>query len=120
MKPPERTKQLRETHLRNGTLRQLSIPLVLDLCDLAIGASVDVDNTLDDLLLADTFDHVASLEVHGDGVSRARHLVVQTLNFGEGGLKTVLQAIRFRTCFSSKEAVNHLPTEPHTSRDPWQ
>lgn len=81
MKPPKRTAQLRETHLRNGTLGQLSVPLVLDLCDLAIGAGVDVDNTLDDLLFADTLDYVASLKVHGNWISRAFHLVVETLDF---------------------------------------
>lgn len=50
---------------------------------------MDVDDALDDLLGADTFDLVARLEVHGDGVAGGGHLVMQALDGGEGGLKTV-------------------------------
>ena len=87
MYPPPRTKQLLYTHILERAIRQLTIPLVLHLCDLACRLVVEDQNlAVDDLLFADTLDDVAGLEVHADGVATISNFVVKTLNFGEGGL----------------------------------
>lgn len=91
MQPPRETRQLRQTHIGKAAIGQIAVPLVLHLGDLAGGLVVeDVDLAGDGLFLADAFDDVAGLEVEADGVAGGGDLVVETLDFGEGGLETVL------------------------------
>lgn len=91
MHPPERIDQLRHrTYVSDAALGKLAIPLVLDFFDLSFAVCVDVDDGVDGLLFADSFDDVAGLEVHGDGISVGGDFVVETLDFGEGGLEAVL------------------------------
>lgn len=68
IRPPERVQQLGMTYVCDGTLGELAVPLVLDLCDLAALVE-DVDDRRDGLLHADALDLVASLHVDADGVS---------------------------------------------------
>lgn len=85
-----------------GIVGQLAAPLVLDLFNLALRVGEDLDHALDGLLGAETFDDVAGLEVHADGVARVGDLVVQALNLLEGRLQAVLcwPGIRYRSCCS--------------------
>ena len=86
MKPPPRTKQLRETYIGECTIGQLSIPLILDLFNLSCTVDEDVDDRRDGLLLADTLDNVACLEVKNDWVACILDFVMETLDFAKGGL----------------------------------
>ena len=89
--PPPGTKQLLDTHILERAVRELTIPLVLHLCDLASRLVVeDQDLAVDDLLLAETLDNIAGLEVHADGVAAISDFVVETLNFREGRLQSIL------------------------------
>lgn len=92
MHPPPRRQQLsNRTYIREGTIWQLPIPLVLDLGDLASGFVVeDVDLAADGLLFVDALHDVAGLQVHTDWVAAVGDFVVETFNLGEGGLKSVL------------------------------
>ena len=70
MDPPPGTDELFNTHIRKGTIRQLSIPLVLNLCDLARGFVIEnVDFAVDGLFLIDAFDDIASTKIHSDRVT---------------------------------------------------
>ena len=91
MYPPPGTKQLLDTHILERAVRELTVPLVLYLCDLASRLVVeDQDLAIDDLLLAETLDNVAGLEVHTDGVAAISDFVMETLNLGEGRLQSIL------------------------------
>lgn len=92
MNPPPGIKQLLDTYILERTVRQLAAPLVLHLGDLS-GVLVikDVDPALDGLFLRDTFGHITSLQIHADWVTGADDFMVQTLDFGEGCLETILQ-----------------------------
>lgn len=50
----------------------------------------DDDFAGDGLLLADAFDDVAGPHVQPDRVAAVGHFVVETLDFGKGGLESVL------------------------------
>ena len=91
MYPPPQTEKLLNTHILETAIRQLSVPLILNLCNLP-GCLVieDVDFAVDGLFLADSFCNVAGLEVHLDGVAGTGNFVVEALDFFEGGLETVL------------------------------
>ena len=56
------------TYVCDGTLGELAVPLVLDLCDLAALVE-DVDDRRDGLLHANALDLVAGLHVQADGVA---------------------------------------------------
>ena len=62
MYPPPGAYKLTYTYVRERTIRQLAIPFVLDLCDLAsVFVIEDVDSTGDGRLLAKTLQDIASL-----------------------------------------------------------
>lgn len=91
MHPPPRTQNLLETYILKRTVRQLAVPLVLHLRDLARRfIVVDEDLAVDDLLFIDTLDDVAHAHVDADGVPSVRHFMVQSFDGGEGRLETVL------------------------------
>lgn len=95
MQPPPRARELAEAYRREAAVRQLAVPLVLHLGDLPRRLVVeDQDLAVDDLFLADALDDVAVLQVHADGVSAVGDFVVETLDFGEGGLEAVLDGER--------------------------
>ena len=90
MNPPPRANNMVDTHILEGAVRELAVPLVLDLCDLARRLVVeDVDLAVDGLLFADTLDDVTRAQVHGDRVAARGDFVVEALDFGEGGLQAV-------------------------------
>ena len=98
MKPPPGARQLIETHILEGAIRQLAIPLVLDLCDLARLVE-DVDLAVDGLLFADALDDVAGPQVHGDRVAAGRDFVVEALDFRKRGLQAVpLRFVSLAAC----------------------
>lgn len=91
MHPPPRTQNPLETYILKRTVRQLAVPLVLHLRDLARRfIVVDEDLAVDDLLFVDTLDDVARAHVEADGVPSVRHFMVQPFDGGEGRLETVL------------------------------
>ena len=60
MQPPPRAYEVVDTHILEGAVRELAVPLVLDLCDLARRFVVeDVDLAVDGLLFPDALDDVA-------------------------------------------------------------
>ena len=90
MQPPPRAYEVVDTHILEGAVRELAVPFVLDLCDLARRLVVeDVDFAVDGLLFPDALDDVARTQVHGDGVTAGGDFVVEALDFGEGGLQAV-------------------------------
>ena len=91
VKPPPGTEQLPETYILERAVREISVPFILNLCDLAGGLVVANDNlAADGLFLADALDDIAGLQVHVDGVTTIGDLMVQTLNLGECCLEAVL------------------------------
>ena len=90
MQPPPRVRKLIDTHILEGAIRELAVPLVLDLCDLTRRLVVeDIDLAVDGLLLADALDDVAGTQVHGDWVAAGCDFVVEALDFREGGLEAI-------------------------------
>lgn len=81
---------LGRTYVADGAIGKLSVPLILDLLDLAVLVKEDVDDRANGLLLADTGNNVSGLEVHRDGVTGRGDFVAKTLDLLEGCLKTVL------------------------------
>ena len=64
MHPPPRTQNLLKTYIRKRTIRQLAVPLVLHMSDLARDfVVVDDDLAVDNLLLLDAFEDVARAQV---------------------------------------------------------
>lgn len=92
MYPPPRTKELANTYIREAAIWEIAIPLVLNLRDLAGRLVVeDLDLAVDDLLLADHLDDVASLQIHADGVTAVGDFVTEALDLLEGGLESILR-----------------------------
>lgn len=90
MQPPPGVCKLINTHILEGAVRQLAVPLVLNLCDLACRLVVeDVDFAIDGLLFTNAFDDVTRTQVHGDWVATRSDFVVEALNLGEGSLEAV-------------------------------
>ena len=90
MQPPPRTTQLLRTHICERAIRQLSIPLILNLRDLPHRLVIeDIDLAVNGLLFFDTLDDIACAHVHADGVTGRCDFMVETLDLGEGGLETV-------------------------------
>jgi len=69
IRPPQRVQKLDMTYVCDGTLGELAVPLVLDLCDLAALVE-DVHDRRDGLFHANALDLVAGLHVQADGVAR--------------------------------------------------
>ena len=90
MQPPPGIDKLINTHILKGAIRELAIPLVFNLCDLASRFVIeDVDLAVNGLFLANAFYNVACTQVHPNWVTTGSHFVVEALNFGEGGLEAV-------------------------------
>lgn len=90
MQPPPGICKLIDTHILEGAVRELSIPLVLNLCDLARRLVIeDVDLAVDGLLFTDAFHDVASTQIHRNRVATGSDFVVEALDFREGSLETV-------------------------------
>lgn len=100
MDPPPKIEQLLNTYVLERAVWQLATPFVLNLGDLpSVLVVEDVDTGLDSLLLLDTFGDVTSLQVHANRVTRTDNFVVQSLDLGESGLKTILRPLyQWRPC----------------------
>ena len=82
MQPPPGVCELIDTHILEGAVRELAVPLVLDLCNLARCLVVeDVDLAVDGLLFPDALYDVAGTQVHGDWVAAGSDFVVEALDF---------------------------------------
>lgn len=87
MQPPPKAEQLTNTYIRERAIWQITIPLILNLGDLACTlVVVDLDLTRYDLLFANPLDYVPSLEIHVDRVAGRSNFVTQTLDLFEGCL----------------------------------
>ena len=90
MQPPPGIHNLINTHILYGAIRQLAVPFVLDLCDLARRLVVeDVDLAVDGLLFANTLHDIAGTHVHRDWVTAGCDFVMEALNLRKGSLETV-------------------------------
>ena len=90
MQPPPRIRKLVDTHILEGAIRELAIPLVLDLCDFACRLVVeDVDLAVNGLLFTDALYDVASTQVHTNWVAAGGDFMVEALNFREGSLEAI-------------------------------
>ena len=84
MHPPPKTKELTKTYVGETAIGQIAVPFILDLGDFPRGlVVVDLDLAGDDLLFANTLDHIAGLEIHADGVASIRHFMTEPLDFLE-------------------------------------
>ena len=54
---------------------------------------MDLDDRVDDLLLANALDNISRLEIHGDRVTGRSDLMALTLDLAERGLEAVLSEI---------------------------
>lgn len=90
--PQQRTRQeTQNTYVRKGAVRQLAVPFILDAGDFPRGGVVeDPDLAGDGLFLADALDDVAGAHVEPDRVAAVGDFGVETLDFGKGGLESVL------------------------------
>ena len=90
MQPPPGIDELIDTHILNGAVRELAVPLILNLCDLARRLVVeDVDLAVDGLLFANAFYDVAGTQVHRNWVTAGSDFVMQALDFRESGLEAI-------------------------------
>jgi hypothetical protein len=78
-----------QTYIRNGAVGQLSIPLILDLLNLALRIQMDSNQTLDSLLLSNPLDNIPRLEVHQNRVPSVLDAVVQALDLAKRSLQPV-------------------------------
>jgi hypothetical protein len=78
-----------QTYIRNGAIRQLSIPLILYLLNLALRIQMDSNHTLNSLLFSNPLDNISRLEVHQNRVSGILDAVVQALNLAKRSLQPV-------------------------------
>lgn len=109
IKQPPRTHQLGKTHIRDGAVRQLAVPLVFDLLNLSLAVEVDVDHRRNGLLFANALDDIAGLHVHYNWISGILDLVAKTLDLAEGALETILSRLR-QLRFLEVRAVLHCVT----------
>lgn len=77
------------TYLADRPARQLAVPLVLDLVNLAIASHVDEDGAVDGLVVSEPLDGVLVAQLHLDGVLGRRDFVGQDLDRVEDGGKAV-------------------------------
>lgn len=79
-----------ETHILDRAIRELAIPLVLNLRDLAACFVVeDVDLAVNGLFFAYALHNVAGTQVHRDWVTGGCYFVVEALNFRKGSLEAI-------------------------------
>ena len=70
MDPPPWIEQLVDTHICESAVRELAIPLVLNLRDLPAGFIIeDVDLAVDGLFFTDALDDIASSQIQADGIA---------------------------------------------------
>ncbi len=81
--PPPGTYQLTKTYICECAIRNVSIPTVLNLVDLAVFAGKDLDLGLNNLLATDALHLIACLEIHIDRIAGGGHAVGETLDFGK-------------------------------------
>ena len=82
MQPPPGIHNLINTHILYGAIRQLAIPFVLHLCDLARCLVIeDVDLAVDGLLFADALHHIAGTQVHANWVAAGSDFVMEAFDF---------------------------------------
>ena len=82
MQPPPRIHNLINTHILYGAIRQLAIPFILHLCDLARCLVIeDVDLAVDGLLFADALHHIAGTQVHANWVAAGSDFVMEAFDF---------------------------------------
>lgn len=90
-----------------SSVRQLSIPLILDLFDLLpICACVNEHLTLNHLLCAQSLDLVFRLEIHLDRVPAARHPIRQSLDFAKRDLEAIPLCLVLFTTFCNGNRVD--------------
>ena len=81
MEPPPGIDELIETHILQGAIRELAIPLILNLCDLPRRLVVEnVDLAVDRLLFLNTLHDVAGPQVQSDWVASRRHFMMEALD----------------------------------------
>ena len=90
MQPPPRIYKLIDTHICEAAIWELSIPLVLDLCNLArVFVVEDVDLAVHDLLFTNALHNVACTQVHRNRVAGGCDFVMEALDLGEGSLEAI-------------------------------
>ena len=90
MQPPPGIDKLIDTHILKGAIRELAIPLILNLCDFARRLVVEnVDLAVDGLLFANAFYDVAGTQVQPYWVTAGSDFVMQALDFRESGLEAI-------------------------------
>jgi len=89
--PEERVDEVRPglAYICDARVGQLAVPFVLDASDFA-GLVEDIDLAGDCRLFSNTLDFVEGGHVHLDRVAGGGDAVGFALDFGEGGLQTVL------------------------------
>lgn len=90
MHPPPGIDKLIDTHILDRAIRELAVPLVLNLCDLARHLVVeDVDLAVDGLFFANALHDVAGAQVHRNWITAGSYFMVETLDFRESGLEAI-------------------------------
>ena len=89
MQPPPGARKLINTHILEGAIRELAIPLIFDLCNLAHVINEDVDLAVNDLLFTDALYDVAGTQVHGDWVAGGSDFMMEALDLRKGSLEAV-------------------------------
>ena len=90
MQPPPGIDELIDTHILKGAIRELAIPLILNLCDLARRLVVEnVDLAVDGLLFANAFYDIAGTQVHSNWVTAGSDFMMQALDFRKSGLEAI-------------------------------
>ena len=90
MQPPPGIDKLIDTHILKGAVRELAIPLVLNLCDLTRRLIIEnVDLAVDGLLFTNAFYDVTGTQVHCNWVTAGSDFVMQALDFRKSGLETI-------------------------------
>ena len=88
--PPPRTKQLVDTHICEGAIRQLAVPFVLNFGNFACGFIIEyVHFAVNRLLFSDAFHNVTSSEVQTNRITRRGNLMMKPFDLGESGLQAV-------------------------------
>ena len=78
-----------KTYIRNRSIWQLSIPLILNLLYLPFAIKVNGDNTANNLLLPNPLNHISCFQVHQYRVSRILHTMMLSLNRTERALQSI-------------------------------
>ena len=77
MQPPPSTKELLSTHIFEGAVRQLAVPLILNFGDLSCALVIeDVNLTVNGLLLVDALDDISRTHVQANRISSSSNFVV--------------------------------------------